>query len=148
MKLSPFSKTCLFGIVFSFLIPINTFAAAGCCSHHGGVKGCNGKQQEVCADGTVSPTCLCNGEKTKIEHERKVGKGQPYTRERPSTKTYNTHKTHEKNHKTIVPPVVPVATKAKTTGCCSRHGGVAQCDKKTGFQKCKDGTLSTTCKCE
>ena len=31
-------------------------------------------------------------------------------------------------------------------GCCSRHGGVCGCDKKTGKAICCDGTLSPTCK--
>lgn len=34
-------------------------ARRGCCSHHGGVKGCNGNGRTVCNDGSVSPTCQC-----------------------------------------------------------------------------------------
>lgn len=30
----------------------------GCCSWHGGVKGCSGGRI-VCKDGTISPTCTC-----------------------------------------------------------------------------------------
>lgn len=33
------------------------------------------------------------------------------------------------------------------TGCCSKHGGVAGCDKTTGYQLCKDGTNSPSCTC-
>ncbi len=30
----------------------------GCCSHHGGVCGCEGGRK-VCCDGTFSPSCTC-----------------------------------------------------------------------------------------
>ena len=33
---------------------------AGCCSHHGGVCGCNHKRhKQKCCDGTFSPSCRC-----------------------------------------------------------------------------------------
>ena len=36
-------------------------ARRGCCSHHGGVCGCdNDKDRIVCCDGTYSPTCTCS----------------------------------------------------------------------------------------
>jgi len=38
----------------------NTIQRAGCCSHHGGVCGCNqtyGRYQ--CCDGSISPSCTC-----------------------------------------------------------------------------------------
>ena len=41
-----------------------TFASAeeamqsGCCSHHGGVCGCQG-DRKVCCDGKLSPSCKC-----------------------------------------------------------------------------------------
>ena len=31
---------------------------SGCCSHHGGVCGCNGAMQRCC-DGANSPSCRC-----------------------------------------------------------------------------------------
>lgn len=31
---------------------------SGCCSHHGGVCGCDGSKQRCC-DGTNSPSCMC-----------------------------------------------------------------------------------------
>lgn len=31
----------------------------GCCSHHGGVCGCNSSGRVECCDGTLSPTCTC-----------------------------------------------------------------------------------------
>jgi len=33
-------------------------AKSGCCSHHGGVCGCQGGR-DVCCDGQFSPTCGC-----------------------------------------------------------------------------------------
>ncbi|QLZ69633.1 neurogenic locus notch [Legionella sp. PC1000] len=32
--------------------------------------------------------------------------------------------------------------------CCSKHGGVASCNTTTGYQMCKDGTASPTCRCK
>ena len=34
-------------------------AKLGCCSHHGGVAGCNNNGSVKCTDGTTSPTCTC-----------------------------------------------------------------------------------------
>lgn len=31
-------------------------------------------------------------------------------------------------------------------GCCSNHGGVASC-AHTGYQQCKDKSISPSCKC-
>lgn len=31
----------------------------GCCSHHGGVCGCEGGRK-LCCDGTYSPSCTCH----------------------------------------------------------------------------------------
>lgn len=46
-------------------------AQQGCCSHHGGVYGCNENGRTICKDGTLSPSCTCvptviKGEKPKI----------------------------------------------------------------------------------
>lgn len=36
-------------------------AKSGCCSHHGGVRGCNQSTGlNICADGSDSPTCTCD----------------------------------------------------------------------------------------
>ena len=40
----------------------------GCCSHHGGVCGCEGDRQKCC-DGSLSPSCMC-GEKTPSGDEK------------------------------------------------------------------------------
>jgi hypothetical protein len=36
-------------------------ARRGCCSHHGGVCGCQGGRT-VCCDGSYSPSCGCHNE--------------------------------------------------------------------------------------
>lgn len=41
------------------LVPNLVFAKSGCCSHHGGVAGCNSSGRQVCNDGTLSPSCTC-----------------------------------------------------------------------------------------
>lgn len=57
--------------------------------------------------------------------------------------------------------VIPLAKTSKTSntanamckiddnrsGCCSKHGGVCGCNKKSHKQKCCDGTLSNSCGC-
>ena len=34
------------------------------------------------------------------------------------------------------------------SGCCSRHGGIDQCDSDTGYYLCQDGSQSPSCTCE
>lgn len=51
---------CVALLVLNF-IPINTNARSGCCSHHGGVVGCSENGRQICADGTLSPSCTCSG---------------------------------------------------------------------------------------
>jgi hypothetical protein len=37
-------------------------ARRGCCSHHGGVCGCDEASDRIrCCDGTLSPSCTCSG---------------------------------------------------------------------------------------
>lgn len=37
-------------------------ARSGCCSHHGGVAGCDSASGMIkCNDGTLSPSCTCSG---------------------------------------------------------------------------------------
>ncbi|QMT59703.1 DUF4124 domain-containing protein [Legionella sp. PC997] len=43
-----------------FLFNSSLYAKSGCCSHHGGVAGCNSTTGfNICADGTDSPSCTC-----------------------------------------------------------------------------------------
>ena len=42
-----------------FLISLPVYAQRGCCSHHGGVAGCNSSGRQICNDGTLSPSCTC-----------------------------------------------------------------------------------------
>lgn len=37
-----------------------TIAQRGCCSHHGGVAGCNAQGRTICNDDTLSPSCRCD----------------------------------------------------------------------------------------
>lgn len=46
-------------IMFLILFPIKINAQRGCCSHHGGVAGCNSNGRQICNDGTLSPSCTC-----------------------------------------------------------------------------------------
>lgn len=42
------------------LIP--DLARRGCCSHHGGVCGCDEASDRIrCCDGSLSPSCTCSG---------------------------------------------------------------------------------------
>lgn len=49
----------IFIFLILLVIPNVVFAQRGCCSHHGGVAGCNSNGSQVCNDGTVSPSCTC-----------------------------------------------------------------------------------------
>lgn len=46
-------------ICLMLFFPTEIEARRGCCSHHGGVSGCNSSGRQVCRDGTLSPTCIC-----------------------------------------------------------------------------------------
>lgn len=55
-------RSYLFSLFASFIIfwPLFSFATSGCCSHHGGVCGCNTSTgSQSCCDGTDSPSCGC-----------------------------------------------------------------------------------------
>lgn len=54
-------KKYIFLIIISVLlfIPLEAKAQRGCCSHHGGVAGCDSSGKQICRDGTLSPTCTC-----------------------------------------------------------------------------------------
>lgn len=61
--------------VIIFAINLDVYATQGCCSHHGGVSGCNnitGKQ--ICSDGSDSPTCACE---FKAPTNQQKGNGSP-----------------------------------------------------------------------
>lgn len=55
-------KKVVFFILMGIIcfIPIGATAQRGCCSHHGGVAGCNSSGRTICADGSLSPTCTCS----------------------------------------------------------------------------------------
>jgi hypothetical protein len=122
--------------IFLFFLPLGAYAQAGCCSKHGGVAGCNKSTNYLsCKDGTTSPSCTCEGTKTK---PTKATKAAPAAAAAPTETTTNTKAEKAAKAK---------EAKATKAGCCSGHGGVDKCNKSTGFQVCKDGTQSTTCAC-
>lgn len=43
-------------------------AQRGCCSHHGGVCGCQ-SGRVTCCDGSYSPSCTCKGGETIIDED-------------------------------------------------------------------------------
>ena len=60
-------KYLLTVIVFLLLLPISVSAGRGCCSHHGGVCGCNSYGMSKCCDGTSAKaaSCACTPPKVK-----------------------------------------------------------------------------------
>lgn len=52
-------KYILVGLFFLLVGAFPVYAQQGCCSHHGGVAGCNSYGRTICKDGTLSPTCTC-----------------------------------------------------------------------------------------
>lgn len=127
-------------IVIALFLLMGPFVAAyaACCSGHGGVASCNKSTgYQMCKDGTTSPSCTC----AKATTPPKTTKA---TKATPATTTTNT---------TTSTPTKAKATKTKASttsasGCCSHHGGIAQCNKSTGHQMCKDGTASPSCTCQ
>ncbi len=137
-----FFISTLLGLFLIFSLPGQSIAKRGCCSDHGGVAGCNQSTGfQLCKDGTTSPSCKCEG----------------------TTTTKSTKKSNDQSSGGIIPTLfgssaakkstestsatTATTTKSSTVGCCSGHGGVGKCDKKAGYYKCKDGTLSSTCTC-
>lgn len=122
-----------------------SYAKTGCCSRHGGVAGCNTASGNLqCKDGTVSPSCACEGTNTSVIKPVKVN--TKATKAVTTPATTNVKQTTSTATPQAVAPAAP-ATKVKTAGCCARHGGIAQCNKSTGYFMCKDGTQSGTCQC-
>ena len=46
-------------MVFLLLYPVTVSTQRGCCSSHGGVVGCSSNGKQICADGSLSPSCTC-----------------------------------------------------------------------------------------
>lgn len=137
-----------FLVLMLFSLPLSvTYAKAGCCANHGGVASCNTKTgHQMCKDNTDSPTCMCDGKTAPaVKQSPKPAKAvapAPVPAKAAAPATVPAKK--------VAPAPVPAKATAKpasTAGCCSGHGGVKKCDKKTGFQMCKDNTMSSTCKC-
>lgn len=124
-------------IAFLFLLSspfVGVYAA--CCSGHGGVASCNTATGfKMCKDGTPSPSCKCKKVKatTKSKNSTTIKKTK-------STSSWWSGKPATKS--TLIKSTSP-----GSRGCCSKHGGVAQCDLSTGHLVCKDGIQSPTCGC-
>ncbi|CAM2798005.1 Uncharacterised protein [Legionella steigerwaltii] len=146
----------LIAVLFLLSSPL-AGAYAACCSGHGGVASCNKATGfQMCKDGTASPTCKCKKEKSTTTTTTKPKTTKKATTTTTSTTTNTTTtttkpKTHWWNKKSTT--TQPTTTKSTTTngtnnkGCCSKHGGVGQCNKSTGYLTCKDGSQSPTCAC-
>jgi hypothetical protein len=140
---------CQVIIGISLFLPLtDSYAKSGCCSRHGGVAGCNtATGYQLCKDNSSSPSCKCEA-KTGVTPVKK-------TKEKPSTNIGTTNPTTTNTPAPAAGTAATAATaatatttsKAKTKGCCARHGGVDKCDTVSGYQMCKDGTHSSTCKC-
>lgn len=121
-------------VIFALaLVPLtDSYAKAGCCSSHGGVAGCDSSTgRQSCKDGTVSPSCACNG--TTVTPAKKSAKAAATTAPAAAAPAAAT--------------TTATTKPASTKGCCARHGGVGQCNTSAGYLMCKDGTQSTSCKC-
>lgn len=134
-------KFSITGIVVYFLSLNPLYASAkGCCSKHGGVANCNTTTGYLmCKDGTQSPSCKCSQKTTPYDQTKKTTKIT-----KPTTTTTTPTTT---NTTTNIGSATTGGTTTSKRGCCKGHGGVASCDTKSGYQRCKDGTLSPTCKC-
>ncbi|KTC80059.1 hypothetical protein [Legionella cherrii] len=143
----------LVAVLFLLSSPLAVYAA--CCSGHGGVASCNKTTGfQMCKDGTASPTCKCKKEKTTTSTKQKTTKKTTATP--PTTTTTPTTTTKPKTHwwsgksTTTKPATSTTSTTTNGTsnkGCCSKHGGVGQCNKSTGYLTCKDGSQSPSCAC-
>lgn len=138
-------------IALFLLVSPLTGAYAACCAGHGGVTSCNKSTgHQMCKDGTASPTCTCTIPKTTT----KPTTTKPKAIKTPPTTTTTTTKpksTFWGGKSTTPTPATGSKSNSNSgtsaKGCCSRHGGVAQCDKSSGHQMCKDGTASPSCTC-
>lgn len=127
----------IIGLFLIFTLSLS-YAGQGCCSHHGGIAGCNrSNNRELCKDGTTSPTCPCTtGTSSSSWWNSKTTTTKPPKTTTTSTKPTTTTETTSTTTST---------TTEKQRGCCSRHGGVVGC--KNGYALCKDKSVSTSCKC-
>lgn len=122
----------------------SSYAKSGCCSRHGGVAGCNtATGYQLCKDKSSSPSCKCDGTTSTATTTNST----TTTTETAKPKKTKTKTTTAATTTTTAATTTTTATTAKQKGCCAHHGGVSKCDSATGFQVCKDGSHSTTCKC-
>lgn len=149
IKLSTLCGVALSLLVFS--LPQVSYAAGAksCCSHHGGVASCDVSGFQLCKDGSVSPSCKC---KAKKAVKTKTVKSTADKVDKPVRKSSGWWSESAEKFKQMTSPKkasYPASTTGnKLGGCCSHHGGVAQCNTRTGYATCKDGTASPSCQCQ
>jgi hypothetical protein len=137
--------TQLLAVLFVFSLPLDSFAARGCCSGHKGFDAA----KNMCKDGTAAgDKCATAQAATKKPKATKATKASATT---PATTTQGTQKpsllkklmgggTTNKAAK----PTKAKGTSGNLKGCCSGHKGV---DSVSGGQViCKDKTISPGCK--
>ncbi len=117
-------------VILSFFLimsPIGAYAA--CCAGHGGVASCNkATGYKMCKDKSASPTCTCAKSKSSAIKTKTKATTPAKSSWFGAKSTKTTGSTNSR-------------------GCCSRHGGIAQCNTLKGHLNCKDGTLSPSCSC-
>lgn len=152
--------------LFLFASPL-AGAYAACCAGHGGVASCNKSTgHQMCKDGTASPTCTCAIPKATKKKAKtpettaapattapatkakpKAVKTAPATTKSTTPTTTTKPKSSWWGGKSTTTTTTP-SSSTSAKGCCSRHGGVASCNKAKGHQMCKDGTASPSCTCQ
>lgn len=120
--------------LFAISLPITAAFAGACCAGHGGATSTCTNGFKQCKDNTVSPTCACKMPKAAKKPTKKT---------KTTTMTNTTVKKSSIKTKATTNPTTTMSPK----GCCSHHGGIASCNKSTGFQMCNDGSNSPSCKC-
>ncbi len=148
-------------LAFFLLFGSLTGAYAACCAGHGGVASCNKSTgHQMCKDGTASPTCTCAVPKTSKKsttapldaNSKSASTTAPATSTSTKPAKPASHWWNKKPATTTTAPATstkaPATSSTSAKGCCSNHGGVAQCNKSTHHQMCKDGSASPTCTCQ
>lgn len=133
----------LIAVLSLFCMPFTSaYAKAGCCSGHGGVTACDATTgHQMCKDGTAaSATCTCK--KTAAPAATTATTATTTTTQTKSTPNKTTTKTKSTHTAATV-----TKSSNNESGCCSKHGGVASCNKSKGYLMCKDGSQSSSCKC-
>lgn len=154
-NLTKFSASKFLMAMLLLVCPLSLSYAA-CCAGHGGVASCNKDTgMQMCKDGTASPSCKCPKAKApKTTTTPATTTTTKPTVKKPakptSTKPLTTKPTTSKPVTSTKPATTttkPASSSESHRGCCSKHGGVAQCNASAGYLICKDGSQSASCAC-